>query len=88
MSELNCHECLYCDCDGDELPCRICTLEKDFFRPDPAKREALKQEEKEEEETEPGEQSAGEGEAHDAGLPIHVRDLHLHIHFHGDACSA
>lgn len=101
MSELNCNKCLYYELDGDELPCRICTLEKDFFRPDPKKvKTAAQDTPAAEPEDDNDDDTSGAGGATAANLAedayeipapfINTGVLHVHFHFHteGGACSA
>ena len=97
MHELNCDKCLFYELDGDELPCRICTLEKDFFRPDPAKMKPAPQDTpapEPEDDNDDDTSSEGGASAEDAyeisDLFVNNGVLHVHFHFHteGGACFA
>lgn len=101
MTELNCNKCLYYELDGDELPCRICTLEKDFFRPDPAKMKPAAQDtpapvpedDRDDDDSGEGGATAANLAEEDREIPapfINTGGLHVHFHFHteGGACSA
>lgn len=96
MDELNCDKCLFYELDGDELPCRICTLEKDFFRPDPKK---MKKPDAPQEDEDDDADSSSEAESSDvehapSAPPVHrvfIKTKNLHVHFHmcgPDTCSA
>lgn len=76
-----CEDCIYTKIKGDELPCRVCTLEHSLFTPRPAHGD--------------GDEEADDPVPSAAPAPLRAEDgscpltLHIHLHFEpSPACFA